>query len=101
MGVVGSYEQYERPRSRFLLAKRKRRRKGEGKGMLGLRRTPPRARLLTGTVVRRQRMLRAWGGNHLARNCDADLGIGKGKGPSQYDGYCYRWGKYGRGGTSC
>ena len=43
----------------------------------------------------------ACGGNHLARNCDMDWNQGKGKGPAQYDGYCYKCGTYGHDGASC
>ena len=41
------------------------------------------------------------GGNHLARNCDASWNNGKGKGPTHFDGHCYKCGRYGHDGANC
>ena len=41
------------------------------------------------------------GGNHLARNCDAGWDNGKGKGPTHFDGHCYKCGRYGHDGANC
>ena len=42
------------------------------------------------------------GGNHMARNCDAGWQHnGKGKGPQQFDGYCYKCGRHGHDGANC
>ena len=41
------------------------------------------------------------GGNHLARHCDGGWQQGKGKGPQQFEGYCWKCGKYGHDGSDC